>query len=245
MTQYRAFIQTAEGLGAVARELAAAEASLDALLADAPALEAAAEGFAKTATALLAGRAQNKQLHSEPLDACYPLQAPACIPPVHKLWHVALDDNIRVAWATFGLGRLTEQGCGLTPCAMPDPCTVPRTYMTAASDCRLPRHGAGAAGGAAADGHLRAQRQLRRGPGPAGARAAVCEPCSRASQICLVDVTMPSCILRPALVRSLRQSPGSATAAFTGRVTVKLTLAGVREQARLRARGPAHRADAG
>ena len=65
MTQYRAFIQTADGLGAVARELAAAEASLDALLADAPALEAAAEGFAKTATALLAARAQNKQLHSE------------------------------------------------------------------------------------------------------------------------------------------------------------------------------------
>ena len=65
MTQYRAFIQTAEGLGAVARELAAAEASLDALLADAPALEAAAEGFTKTATALLAARAQNKQLHGE------------------------------------------------------------------------------------------------------------------------------------------------------------------------------------
>ena len=67
MTQYRAFIQTADGLGAVARELAAAEASLDALLQDAPALEAAAEGFTKTAAALLAARARNKQLHSAPL----------------------------------------------------------------------------------------------------------------------------------------------------------------------------------
>ena len=64
MTQYRAFIQTAEGLGAVAAELVAAEASLDALLTDAPALEAAAAGFSKAATALLAARAQNKQLHS-------------------------------------------------------------------------------------------------------------------------------------------------------------------------------------
>ena len=66
VTQYRAFIQAADGLGAVAAELAAAEASLDALLADAPALEAAAEGFSKAATALLAARAQNKQLHSAP-----------------------------------------------------------------------------------------------------------------------------------------------------------------------------------
>jgi len=73
VTQYRAFIQTADGLGAVARELAAAEASLDALLADAPALEAAAEAFAKTAAALLAARAQNKQLHSELPNLLRPL----------------------------------------------------------------------------------------------------------------------------------------------------------------------------
>ena len=215
MTQYRAFIQTAEGLGAVARELAAAEASLDSLLADAPALEAAAEGFAKTASALLAARAQNKQLHSEPPDACHPSQALViylCTNLDCGLLHTL---SCALCGLRLAIACTLTKECGLTPCATPKLCIKLEPNACAASRRRLPRHGAGAAGGAAADGHLRAQRQLRRGAGPAGARAAVVCGAQRAPRPCHSNVTKQACVSVMFLVGSARHYPSSAMAALT------------------------------
>ncbi len=65
MTHYRAFLATAECTAEAHEGAEAAAAALDALGNELPALGAAATAFSRSAAALLAAKARNKQLQGE------------------------------------------------------------------------------------------------------------------------------------------------------------------------------------
>lgn len=71
MSKYRAFVDTARCLSAVASEMEDIQSSLDSLDEHLPVLSSQCEGFDADARRILASRASNKQLYGEQCRAAY------------------------------------------------------------------------------------------------------------------------------------------------------------------------------
>jgi hypothetical protein len=120
-----------------------------------PQLASVCESFSKEAGAVMQQQAGNKQL----LRESPPLLAPpaAALPPGAEASAAPLQ-KLALLQQLGQLQRPPQPACTRRLLAAL-PCNLP--HIPTPHPCSEPDHAAGDAGGAAADGHLRAQRHLR------------------------------------------------------------------------------------
>lgn len=165
--RYRSFLSTAQCLADLRAQLAGATSSLDALGKDLPRLQAAADAFKQDAAAANARWAENRQLYSESLGAWYRWVFVAGGRGVAGCGRCHLQQRYRLEWGSWQLQEKGSPELRLALTGFAPTCRSSVGMLAHSPRCRPPSpprrqplRAAGAAGGAAADGHLHPQRQL-------------------------------------------------------------------------------------